>query len=144
MADDLSCRPSHWKDIDHPIICNDTISMKRTNSMGSFFIDPDVINIIAPPCDELQDVDFKTFTYSRGTLEGDYLKFLNLNQQSAALIITFDRSIYREITHFRGYNLEGLVGNGGGYVGLFLGFAAWQIPDLIFLVYRFVVSKMYR
>ena len=112
--------------------------------MERFFIDPDVMTIIAPPCDELQDVDFKTFTYSRGTLEGDYLKFLNLNQQSAALIITFDRSIYREITHFRGYNLEGLVGNGGGYVGLFLGFAVWQIPDLIFLVYRFVVSKMYR
>ena len=143
MADDLNCKPSHWKHIDYPNICNDTVSMKRTNLMERYFIDPDVINIIDLPCDELQDVDFKTFKYSRGTFDEDVLKLLNLNHQSAALIITFDRSIYREITHFRGYNLEGLVGNGGGYVGLFLGFAVWQIPDFINLAHRFIDSRMH-
>ena len=41
-----------------------------------------------------------------------------------------------EIKQIRAYNLETLVGNGGGYVGLFLGCSFIQLPCLIYLMYN--------
>ena len=36
---------------------------------------------------------------------------------------------YRETIQTQAYNLDNLVGNVGGYTGLFLGYALVQIPD---------------
>ena len=36
---------------------------------------------------------------------------------------------YRETVQTQAYNLENLVGNVGGYTGLFLGYALVQIPN---------------
>ena len=45
---------------------------------------------------------------------------------------------FRETIQTRAYNLEALVGNIGGYAGLFLGYALSQFPtSLASLVYYF-------
>ena len=36
----------------------------------------------------------------------------------------------------RAYDLGALVGNVGGYIGLFLGFAIWQLPDGIKIIVK--------
>ena len=38
---------------------------------------------------------------------------------------------YMEIRHEKAYDMQSLVGNAGGYVGLFLGYAILQLPDLL-------------
>ena len=68
--------------------------------------------------------------------------FMCVFPQSANFLVGFTRSIYREVTHVRGYDFEGLIGNGGGYVGLFLGFAIWQFPDFCNLVYNIFITKI--
>ena len=48
-------------------------------------------------------------------------------------IIEFDllTNGFKEIKQARKYNLQSLVGNSGGYIGLCMGFALWNIPTLI-------------
>ena len=45
--------------------------------------------------------------------------------------ICFKGSRYKIIRSVRAFNEESLIGNLGGYVGLFLGVAIWQAPDII-------------
>ena len=42
---------------------------------------------------------------------------------------------YMEIEHVRQYNFESLIGNAGGYLGLFLGYALLQLPEFIAIAY---------
>ena len=44
---------------------------------------------------------------------------------------------YKEIKYTRAFDIENLIGNVGGYIGLFLGFAIWQLPDTI----EFIAKK---
>ena len=52
------------------------------------------------------------------------------------ILVDFKSSHYKEIKHIQEFNVESWIGNMGGYVGLFLGFAIWQVPDLIDLVFK--------
>ena len=50
----------------------------------------------------------------------------------------FQNPNYREIVHVQSVNIESWIGNAGGYIGLFLGVALWQIPNFIeFLFTKF-------
>ena len=49
---------------------------------------------------------------------------------------------YMEIEHVREYTLEGLVGNAGGYLGLFLGYALLQLPELVCIAYSTMKSMV--
>ena len=138
MADELNCKPSHWKNIDHQDICNSSEKMKNSDFSEKFFLDPDDLGKIHPPCDELVGLDNDIRIYPRGTTDD---KFFKADPKSSKVLISFYRTTYKEIKHFRAYNLESLIGNGGGYVGLFLGFTVWQFPEFCSLVYDFFVKK---
>jgi len=43
---------------------------------------------------------------------------------------------YKEIKHIKAFTIESWVGNVGGYIGLFLGCAIWQVPDFIEFLFK--------
>ena len=47
------------------------------------------------------------------------------------IMLTFQGTTYMEITQIRAYDGQSLIGNAGGYVGLFLGSALIQLPSAI-------------
>ena len=49
--------------------------------------------------------------------------------------IEFRTPHYKEIKHVQAFNIESFIGNVGGYVGLFIGVAVWQAPELIEFLY---------
>ena len=51
---------------------------------------------------------------------------------------------YMEIEHIQEYTLEGLVGNAGGYLGLFLGYALLQLPQFVMLAYSGIKNVVLR
>ena len=53
------------------------------------------------------------------------------NSETRTIEIIFKNPYYEEVQHVKSFNFESWIGNAGGYVGLFLGFAIWQIPVLI-------------
>ena len=58
------------------------------------------------------------------------------------LIIYFQAPVYKEIEQIRAYSFQTLVGNAGGYVGLFLGYTIKEIP--VFLKKLFETAKRIR
>ena len=139
MAESIQCKPSHWVDVSYPMICNNSNSMKKANYADNVFVDPG-IKSLKLPCDELEDVAVNINTFHRGTFENS--TNFKVNPNSADLTFFFTSTVYREIVHIRSYDFEGMIGNGGGYVGLFLGFAIWQLPDFIIFIFQ-VLSKRY-
>ena len=74
----------------------------------------------------------------------------NHNSQPEALDwfkvrLWFRSNRFMEIKQIRAYNLQNLVGNGGGYIGLFLGYSIVQLPSMMISAYhwakRFMMSK---
>ena len=43
--------------------------------------------------------------------------------------------------HFRAMSIQTLVGNAGGYIGLFLGYSCLQIPTVILATYRMLQKR---
>ena len=55
------------------------------------------------------------------------------NDDDGWFIIQFDLvpNNFKEIKQVRKYSVQSLVGNGGGYIGLCLGYALWNLPTII-------------
>ena len=53
------------------------------------------------------------------------------NESTFSVGITFRQTEFREITQTKAYDINTLVGNMGGYMGLLLGYAVLNFPDLV-------------
>ena len=135
VVESAKCRPPQWKfKLQYPI-CNDSGKMKKVyiespiprQSTSTF------LKEFVQPCDQVKMV-MSTIREGTQRLFSDIVS--ENKNTSARVLIVFRNEDYREIKHKRDFNFEGLVGNMGGYVGLLLGSAFWQLPDTI----RFVVN----
>ena len=131
LIGDTKCKPPHWRELDFPV-CNNSQSIK-TFSIKKDFPDTKFLSSHHKPCDQVQTASFTIQEIDRKEQE----KNTDTNSQ---LGIIFNSPDYREIKHTQEFNLESLIGNIGGYIGLFLGFALWQIPDVI----NIIISKCCR
>ena len=133
-----NCRPPHWKiSSDYPI-CN---SKERMNNV---FI-PESYGHIAStaflkkflePCDGILSATSNTISERRHrTVDGLIPKD---GENSAEVWFHFKNEQYKEIKYTRAFDFEGFIGNVGGYIGLFLGCAIWQLPDAI----QFIFNKL--
>ena len=52
------------------------------------------------------------------------------------ILVNFPNLKYREITHVQEYDVESMMGNIGGYIGLFLGYSLLQFPLFLTTVYN--------
>ena len=55
-------------------------------------------------------------------------------QEIIQVMLSFQGPTYMEITQIRAFDGQSLIGNAGGYVGLFLGVALIQLPSAILFV----------
>ena len=60
------------------------------------------------------------------------------------VVLEFQDGTYVEIQQIRAYSIEDLVGDIGGYLGLFLGFSLLQIPQLLFKIYFLIAGWLSR
>ena len=54
----------------------------------------------------------------------------------------FRSNRFMEIKKIRAYNFQNLVGNGGGYVGLFLGYSIVQLPSMIISGFNWIQEQI--
>ena len=129
LMENTNCKPPHWKDVASPI-CKDKESMKKTHIPPNAFRNPSFLERFLSPCDLLQTLTFTVQEVQRELNE--------TAEMPTELLVAFNTCYYEEIVHVRAFDIESLVGNMGGYIGLFLGFAFWQIPDAMkSLCYQF-------
>ena len=46
---------------------------------------------------------------------------------------------FKEIKQVRAYNVQSLIGNAGGYIGLFLGYTLKEMPSFLKIIYGFTM-----
>ena len=54
------------------------------------------------------------------------------------LHVNFKSHVFKEIKQIRAYNVQALIGNAGGYIGLFLGYTIKELPKL----FQYVINKI--
>jgi hypothetical protein len=99
------------------------------------------------PCREIQklfhqfqfDTDFRNWTQAKKEPE----KFLAVeNQIPFTFKIYFQGSTYKLIEHVKAYDFQSLVGNVGGYIGMFLGYSLLEVPGSLSILFSKMVGKL--
>ena len=131
IVETIGCKPSHWVlNVNLPV-CNDKEKMERAKIPTVRSIDSSFLKQFVQPCDQIQTVT-STIREVQRELTNE------TGELSTHVGVWFKSPYYKEVQHIRALDAESLIGNMGGYVGLFLGFAFWQAPDAI----RIIANKL--
>ena len=138
VAKIANCIPPHWNtSLDYPT-CNSTEKMKKFHNPGfsnhGRLAPSSVLQKLVEPCVSLQSAAFHIWSEQRQSKFG---RIPSADEESSAQVgFTFKNKRYREIRYTQKFDIESLIGNVGGYIGLFLGFAIWQLPDLVKCIFN--------
>ena len=89
-----------------------------------------------PPCKSIQKI---LYSYEElNDLEEWTDGWPNEMDRLFEVILEFTDGTYMEIEQVQDYGPQDVVGDIGGYLGLFLGFALLQIPDMLFTVVTWI------
>ena len=64
------------------------------------------------------------------------------NESEFTIMVLHRQTSFREIKQIRAYNIDSLVGNMGGYMGLFLGYALLNFPSLLLRIVDLLKKKI--
>ena len=93
-----------------------------------------------PPCQEIDSVDYTT-----DEVIGPPKKKYGHNEYISnyfELTLEIRKSYYKAVIQKREVDLQTLIGNIGGYIGIFTGFALTQIPDMLFTLVGFTRRRL--
>ena len=129
MMKKLGCRPPHW-------ISNSTSYLdvcQNGEKMQSFAWQPNSDDIAAfdPPCRMIERLDY---LYEEFDEKDGFYGRLQVNFGNASYFIiqqSYRQIAFNEKIQKKAYTLDDVVGTVGGFIGLFLGYALIQVPDLI-------------
>ena len=127
----VGCRQEHWtNNLDIPVCTSPeqfaSLALGRIDSINTTFL-----NDYSPPCREIQMIT-ATSDVSTGPLTRKEVE--NNESLEHSITIFFQSPKYKEVKNVRSFNEESLVGNLGGYIGLFVGVALWNAPDIILAI----------
>ena len=86
------------------------------------------------PCQVIENL---TYDYSEKS------GFDSRANSSFMVLVHFPNLKYREITHVQEYDVESMVGNIGGYIGLLLGYSLLHFPTFMLSVFAFIKKKFF-
>ena len=123
MAWDIGCVPPYFRhDVDGPACTGQKQLIRWRDNLTRFHHTPSIKKMI--PCRVIRS---QRFTSKISTEAG--------NKKNVFYVVVRYPEYYMEIKHVRQYNFESLIGNAGGYLGLFLGYALLQLPACIAMAY---------
>ena len=71
------------------------------------------------------------------TIDGAKKSYFKTRDDKVQMTLNFQGDTYMEVRQSRAYDGQSLIGNAGGYVGLFLGVALVQLPSSIVFCLKF-------
>lgn len=132
----VGCKPPHWKISDL-----DVSPCSRKEQMKKFkWPTYETLQNFPPPCQVIEKLhyDYEEFDHKASSSDNNDQKS---NTSWFGISLFFPETTYKEIKQVQAYDLEGFVGNTGGYIGLFLGYAILTLPMFIFSLYRAIIEK---
>ena len=85
-----------------------------------------------PPCVMIEKF---IYTYDEYEAVEETGWHANETQSVFEVLLEFPDNTYMEIQQVRDYGMQSVVGDAGGYIGMFLGFALLQIPEIMVKVF---------
>ena len=125
------CRPPYYHSIDLPI-CLTKETMKEVAPPT-----PEDLNNHAPACRAISKLqfDYQDIDEEEDIVDG------NGGDPHFSLSITALDTTFKLIELVRAYDVQSLIGNAGGYIGIFLGYALYQMPGAIWYLWEYVKNK---
>ena len=125
MVASVGCVPPYWKSLypdENLQICNDSNSMKK------IYVDSGW-NHHTDPCRRM--ARFTTSYWEYPTTLHDNDVGPKYKDKYFSLHLHFPHETFKQIVLVRSFDIQTLIGNAGGYIGLFLGHTLLQIPGLV-------------
>ena len=117
-----------WKEINDFPICKSKEEVKTFTKFN--------VSSYVPAC---QSVEKILYAYQEFDIVEDWTQeWLDEVHKAFEVMLEFQDATYMEIHQVRDYSIQDVVGDIGGYLGLFLGFAILQIPEFLFRVYFWI------
>ena len=157
ISDKLGCRPVYWGQNSSVPLCNtkEKMGMFEKYFFDRYFGSDDSASYI-PPCLELEDIQIEYSDIEAGVrknVEKDEAGKHDSHDSHPETVdwfkvrLWFRSNRFMEIKQIKAYNFQTLVGNGGGYIGLFLGYSFVQLPSMIISGYcrlkKMILSQTY-
>ena len=123
------CKPNYLKldnEFVHPVICNDSYSMKKALLKYEYFDSPLFRKQFEKPCDQLQTISMVTKQIPREEKED--------KGSPRILELVFPSDSYKEIRHIKGYSLKSCWADVSAIIGFVCGVSIWQIPDALKMI----------
>ena len=142
ISEKHGCRPMYWGSKSNIPLCDtkEKMGVFEQSFFDRYFGSDESASHI-PPCIEPEDIQIE---YSDVEAEDQQqVDEHNVDSHDSNLEILdwfkvrlwFRSNRFMEIKQIRAYNFQNLVGNGGGYIGLFLGYSIVQLPSIITTTY---------
>ena len=111
------CRPPQINSTQSLPICSSSMSMQKAKAPSY-----QTFSTQTPPCQSVQHSHFD---------EEDIDLDDKFNPPEVRLEIDSSHPTFKYIEHIKAFDAQSLIGNSGGYLGLFLGYALIQLPNAI-------------
>ena len=125
------CRHPHWKAAAGTLESTPRCATKEQMKYATEF----QLSKYMLPCQSVKRI---LYIYDEYDTLLDQLDFINNTLGVFETMLEFLDNSYLEIRQVKAYDIQSLVGDVGGYIGLFLGFALLQTPELMFNIYRWI------
>ena len=120
----IRCKPLHWKIKSDLPTCTNRLQMRQAHEIFDSSSEED----FTPPCRRLEKI---LYSYTDITEDKTTLQQRNNTEIVYEILVDFEGSTYMEVEHIREISFHSMVGNAGGYLGLFLGWALAHLPESI-------------
>ena len=129
LSETIGCKPSFFNfSTSLPQCTNYTQYAKVAQQQG--------YQLTEQPCRQVEKVLYSYDEY-RSDMNGTQFGAQE-NTSMFKILVEFQGETFMEIEQARSYDVQNLVGNAGGYVGLFMGVALMQLPTGIGKLYRWL------
>ena len=125
----VGCKPPHWK-------IHTSLKPCSTREEIAQFKWPTYATLqnFPPPCQVIEKLQYEYEEYDD--------KYSKNNASWFGISLFFPEPSYKEIKQVQAYDFESFIGNTGGYIGLFLGYALLSLPAFIATLYRTIKRRI--
>ena len=133
LVEKVGCHHEFWKADASVPICQSQkefigVKLPRLMTIGTSFLDD-----YPKPCREIQNI---ISTAEETTLSESEANDWDFPVPFISFEFHFKTGTFKVIQSVRAFDGESLIGNLGGYLGLFLGFSIWQAPEVMFKIMK--------
>ena len=115
------CRPSYWKSKDLQTRLKNCTTKEELNGIFNAAVNIKTSSQHPPPCNQIEKIIY-FFDEFNWLVDNWISEATNETEGMFEILLNFLDGTYMEIQHVKAYDGWSLVGNAGGYIGLFLGY----------------------